>query len=730
MSRINSLIFFFVCIAFCASCSTRDNPSKVEQLMEKGGKLYDAGMFQKALAPLEQALQLEPDSPRTLFQMARVCQKLGEFDRSTTLVRKTINSGHHVVEGHLMMAQNYIMSGRFEEAEKACKSLEGVAPENYRLKLIQGHIHSFMEQYGKGAALYRKAIDIDEERPEAYFHLAANLTAQKKEKQADKYYAKALKLNEKPTTAFWFNKGQYLTLKGNIDEARRAFGNALKQEPSSVYIQLKIAQLFLFAKQYQELYRFFGEKKGIAKQHEAIQKLAADALLNTGRLNDVLVILQRHHRSEQYDWLLLTGKYHLLQGNHTAAISYLESAVEKRKDDPRPHHLLALAYLAGDKINLASRTWIRLLTVAPEITDVELGIADLYYKKKHYDLSLEYLRRIIRHNPENYRAYIILGNCMLANGCFKEAEINYQKALALNPDSIPAMYYLAVTKESGGRKEEAVRIYKSVLERKPGLADAGLRLARLFMKTKRTDDAIAFFNALAKKQPENGYLNFILGEIYHSSQQVEKAKANYTQALKKNPNLVQAYQKLVEMEPAYEKKVALIKGAIEKSPDAAELVITLAGLYYRADDLDSAISVMEGLHAADPKSPSVSNNLSWLYLEKDINYTQAYELSRFAYKSDPENPNYAHTMGWACFKKGFLKEAEWHLRKSLDLFDTQKKKGFGRRIRKSIFDYHLARLLIQTGKREEAMARLSAALDEGLPDKYEKSARKLMADYN
>ena len=302
------------------------------------------------------------------------------------------------------------------------------------------------------------------------------------------------------------------------------------------------------------------------------------------------------------------------------------------------------------------------MTVAPEITDVELGIADLYYKKKHYDLSMDYLRRIISNVPESYRAYILLGHCLLATGSHEDAASNYRKALALNPNSLPARYYLAVAKETGGDDQAAVQLYQSLLEEKPDLADAGLRLARLLIKKNRIDEAIAYFSALAEKLPENGYLNFILGEIYYSAHDFEKATSNYTLALKKNPNLVAAYQKIVEMEPDPEKKIAIVGDAIEKTPQSVDLKMTLAGLHYMVNDLDSAISVMEELHIKQPKSPLIANNLAWLYLEGDVKHPKAYELSQFAYEADPSNPNYAHTFGWACYKKGFLKKADWHLR--------------------------------------------------------------------
>ena len=223
------------------------------------------------------------------------------------------------------------------------------------MKVTAGHIESLMERYREGEALYREAIAIDGNRPDAYFHLAANLTAQNKKSLADEYYKKALGFGDVNTTDFLLNKAQYLILNDDIGGAKGTFEQALNKEPDNVYIQLNIAHLFLAAKQYRDLYLFFGAEAGIEKQNPAIQKLVADALMNIEQWDQAHAILQHHDRSTEYDWLLLTGKYHLLKGNYTLAISYLESALGQRTDDPKCYNLLAMAYLAAGKINLAKQ---------------------------------------------------------------------------------------------------------------------------------------------------------------------------------------------------------------------------------------------------------------------------------------------------------------------------------------------------------------------------------------
>ena len=725
MSKPNILINVLVCLLLCIACSPNDQ-DRIDLLFENGNNHFDNGKYQEALRNWNQALQLDPDSPPVRFQMAVAYQKLGEFDLSSKIFRQVIGGSYRTVDAYLMIAENEIMSGRLEKALKICSDLKASGSDLYKLKMTAGHIETLMGHYRKGESLYREAIAIDGDRPEAYFILAANLMAQHQLKLADAIYAKAMNLKATPTIAFWLNQGEYLNLKGEIEKARSAFKRALEQEPTNVNIQLKIAQSYIASKQYRELSDFFGGDQARQTQHPTIQKLVVEALLNDNQMAQADAILESHRLSEQSDWLLLNGKYHLLSGNLTLGISCLESSLKMSADDPIAYHLLALAYLAANKINLASQTWIRLLTLFPEGTDAELGIADLYYKRGHYDLSIKYLKRVVSKVPESYRAYIMLGNCWLALGRCDEAGKNYLKALAINPNSLPALNYLAVAKEKAGNVDEAVRLYEMVMEKNPELADVGLRLARLMTGGGRKDQSIAVFTALADSHPENGYVNFILGEIYHAHQEFEKARQEYTTALQKNPNLLQAYRKIAELETDPEKKIGIISTAIEKAPKSIELQMLLAGYHYTCNDLQSAVAVLEDLHAKHPKNALIANNLAWLYLERDQASPSAYELARYAYEAEPVNPNYAHTLGWACYHKGLLNDAEWHLRESMGLLARETVHDESWTLRKAVFGYHLARLLYRTEKADEAGTLLSAAIDGGLPDRYRQHARDLL----
>jgi tetratricopeptide (TPR) repeat protein len=729
--RTSSEILLAITITLIAclliSCS-RDERSRYAVLMESGQASFDKGKFGDAVNAWDNALKLAPDNPDLLFLLAGAHQRLAQFDLSTQLLRRAVEKKYKPVDAYFMVAQNDILVGNFEAAQDVCTKLESMMPKDYRLVILKGDISSFMGRYREGESFYQQAIALDSRRSDAYFKLAANLLAQEKVAAADTYYRQAVDTGDRSAVQYWLHRAEYLALKGDAENAEAAIKHALEIQPNDLFIKLKIAQMLLTFKKYDALLDFLGEPDDLTTENPAVQKIIVEAMINTGQLERAQAILQHHRLSGDSEWLLLFGKYKLVRGAFTDAISHLERALEKSKNDPNAYYLLALAYIAADKINLASQTLIHLLTIFPGMIDAELALADVYYVKKDYDLSVDYLESVLRKTPENFRAYLMLGNCLLATGRYGDAELNFQKALSLDARSVPARYYLALTNESAGRSAEAIGLYQSIVEKTPEMADAGLRLSNLLIRENRVKEAFGIFSALVETHPDNGYLKFILASIYQSSQDIENANHYYKLAVSDQPGLIEGYKRLADLQADSTAKIAIIRDALEKVPNSIDLQMILVNLYFETTDLDSALALMGRVYSLNPQNMAAANNLSWLYLENGTNLAKAYELARSAFESEPDNPHYAHTLGWAYHKKGINKQAEWYLNESLRLLSEHPQKITGSRCFKGIFSYHLGLTLMETKQDKEAKERLLLAIDAGLPDRYEKHAREILGN--
>ena len=720
-----NLIGPLVICACIAILSCNGDSNTIDTYISKGQSAFDQGQYRDAVLHWKKALELSPSDYQLNFQIAKAYQHLAQFDASTNHLKHVIAKKSDSLNAYLMMIQNELFSGHYQKAQQISASLDRLFSEDSGLKTVNGDIAAFMGNYKAAETLYRQAIANDGNRSEPYFKLAAILLVQEKQEKAEAYFSRAIDIDEQSTVQYWLHRSAFQALQGNTNQAVSAMRKALKLQPNSSFVKIKIAQLLLTHKKYKALIDFIETHGTVENESKTIQKLYVEALLNTHQFDKALAILKKHERSRDPDWLMLIGKQYLLQESFSISNSYFERVTAIRKNDPYATYMLAVSYLGADKISLATQTLIRLLAAYPEMVEAELALAIIYYKKKEYDLSIDYLNRIISNAPENPRPYIMLGNCMLFSGQYESAVSNFKKALIWDSNSRAARYYLALAKEKSGKWDEAIQLYRSIIPASPAKADVGLRLANLLIKEGRAEEAVDLFKQLVASFPDNDYHKLILGNIYRVLHQYDKAADYYSQAVVINPNLVEAYINLADLQTDNAQKAIIIKDGLKKVPDSIDLLMSLANVQFNDNQFASAISVMNQAYLIAPQDPAVANNLAWLYLETETKLNDAYELAMSAYEKAPQNPSYAHTLGWALHQKGFFRKAEWQFRETLRLIDKSKPTSENEQL-KAIGSYHLALTLLKTERNVEAIEKLKFAMASGLLPRFAAHARKLL----
>jgi tetratricopeptide (TPR) repeat protein len=108
----------------------------------------------------------------------------------------------------------------------------------------------------------------------------------------------------------------------------------------------------------------------------------------------------------------------------------------------------------------------------------------------HLENAAKAYREVLVHEPNNKFAYYNLGLIEQQNGRNQSAEGNYRQALAVDPDFVPALFNLAIIL-TNDRHEEAVTVYRRVIELKPDDAGAHLNLGFLLISLGRSDEGNA-----------------------------------------------------------------------------------------------------------------------------------------------------------------------------------------------------------------------------------------------
>lgn len=206
---------------------------------------------------------------------------------------------------------------------------------------------------------------------------------------------------------------------------------------------------------------------------------------------------------EAYD-LYLKGRYYWNQRTRESiaeSIRYFQQAALKDPNSALAYSGLASAYdisnilgaeTASESLPKAKEAAMKAIQLDPFLAEAH---AALGMEKSHYDYDFpaarEEFRKAIRLNPNSAYAHLFYSNCyLLPTGHESEAIAENQKALELDPLSMPINNFMAVTYMFVGDYEKSYQQFQRTIEMNPNFALAHDYLAGLLFFTGKFPEAI------------------------------------------------------------------------------------------------------------------------------------------------------------------------------------------------------------------------------------------------
>ena len=720
---ILSFILIMVTAAIIPILSRFYNQSpqgEFDRLRSKGDVNFRDNDYISAIHHWNRASQLNPDSAEIHAKLGTALLHFGNFREGMSALNEAVKIDPKAWDVWLKLGALQITSGHFNDAEHTVQMLREGGALDPAIPLLEGDLALAQMQFGEAEIAYSKAISISENFSPALIRLAMCHLVQGKMDSAETLYEKVVSLESKNPVVL-LQMVDYLKLKGEHEKAEAILRKAHRIESDDLLIRSRLAEFYFDTGQYEK-----AEEAVLAvlEQHPEVlsyKQFLIEILLLRNKIDEAKEIIGSIRRllvEKNPGLLMLVGKIHLLSGEAIQAVSRFHSVVALQPELPQAHYLLGVAYLMNGQINLAKQSFAQALSRASYHSDSELALADIYFKMKEYPKAFEHAKKIIDREPENYRTYLILGNIYLAMEQYEDAMISYAAAQRLSPDAIAPLYYRAVASELSNRPQEASEYYKKALAAEPNLADAGLRLARQWLKAGNIGEATEYFKKISTTHPQNGYVLHILGEISFVAGTIDKAAGYYEKAISLEPNLISSYLRLVEIYESkheMENQIEILKSCLERFPEFEEGYIKLAQVYTEMNATDEAVKILEKATARKPEVPQLANYLAWIYLEQGVNLEKAFDLAKQAYALLPSDASVADTLGWAYYKKNLFTRAEWILDEARKLEPEH-----------PLIHYHLGLAYEAQGNKELASSTLKKSLALGLKVEYPNEAKRLL----
>ena len=181
--------------------------------------------------------------------------------------------------------------------------------------------------------------------------------------------------------------------------------------------------------------------------------------------------------------LLLRG-----QGREAEAIGLLRTAVAAAPALAEAHGALAVALHEAGDLAAAAESAERAFALAPQERGFAANLAVIRNAQGRFADAAALCRRAL-HAGEEPALLNTLGVALKEDGRLEEAAATFERAVALRPAFVEALYNLAAARKDQGRTDEAVHLIREVVARAPELAAARFALCMAHLSPLYRDEA-------------------------------------------------------------------------------------------------------------------------------------------------------------------------------------------------------------------------------------------------
>jgi tetratricopeptide (TPR) repeat protein len=599
-------------VALLAAC---DGPEqRVASHLDRGKAFFQEKNYDKARIEFRNVLQINPRNVDGRYALALVDEAEGNLQQAFAGFSQAIEQKPDHLPSLIKIGQYYLADNRLLEVMDQAKAILAVDPKNADAFVLRGAVHLRQNEL----ALARHEID------KALAAEPGNLTAvsalvgiERKAGNAEIALATLAKALEKhPEEAeLRLLQVQLLLEQGALDKAEAVFRILIEQDPDNLSYKTSLAKLMIRQNRKDDAEAFLRDVAAASPSAEA-KLLWIDFLLNQRGFAQaeaaVAGLIEQNPADLSYRFTL--AEIFLGQKETGKAIQTYRDIIELDQTGPKglvartalaqvyasqgeqeaaralvaevlkadPGNTDGLLLRARDRLNEGDNegaiTDLRtLLRVHPELTGGRALLAEAHVRNNEPSLAIEALRTLLEASPENQAVRVALARQLAGTGETDSALALLSEALSRVPDDLSAL-----------RVQAGIYAQQSNW---PALADTA--------------------TAMIKQAKEPGLSHYIRGQAYLMQRRFDEAAADFTAALKTNPEAIEPLSGLVQAHLGRNEEQqaeALVFKRVAEAPDNPAVHNLLGELYLATGKTDPAEAAFQAaLKASKNYAPAYGN---------------------------------------------------------------------------------------------------------------------------
>ncbi len=237
------------------------------------------------------------------------------------------------------------------------------------------------------------------------------------------------------------------------------------------------------------------------------------------------------------------GRALLNAGRPAEAIGAARIAVEQRPDYANTRSNLGLSLMAVQRTDEAAEQFRRALELDPRHADARHNLANIQRAAGNYEAAVDSYREVLDLDPEFALAHAGLGDALFHLGRYESAITALTRALSLQPD-LPesgALHgIMGLASQALDRPEAAAEYFEHALRIDPGDWVALGRLATLRARQERYQEALRLYRKLLEIDQASAQTHANMGVALYYLNRPDEARRSFERALSLDPDLATA----------------------------------------------------------------------------------------------------------------------------------------------------------------------------------------------
>lgn len=232
----------------------------------------------------------------------------------------------------------------------------------------------------------------------------------------------------------------------------------------------------------------------------------------------------------------------------------------------------------------------------------EHELANLYFNNGEYDKALGYYEKFFNETgePQYLQRYV---ECLTKNNKAKDAEKFLQKYIKRNPDDYLIAVYLGQLYESEGRKDDAQKYFRKLIDDLPNAVNAFLELSTVFKNNRmhewELETLLRGRKVMRDRYPFNMQIADAYGSLGRNSDMIDEYislidfNASYRSSVE---NILSRYLQFdTDDDEVYEMAKERLIERVQKSPDNVVYIELLIWLYNHKGNYSGALTQAKAL---------------------------------------------------------------------------------------------------------------------------------------